>query len=367
MLLLHAYSPSNAGDGLLVDLTLEMVDESIGDADVVLVASDAAAFADPAAPYRAVQWAPVSTVRSWMNRRALMLATIPFGPSAEVRRLASEADVILAVGGAYLRGGFLTETIKTWGAHYGQLKLASRHGQKAIYLPQSIGPFDEAAGKRIRERLQRVRRVYARDDKTRDELASLPNVRRVPDLAILALASRPPQPGAPGEHRPLFVARDLPRPRNYYSLLQEIADSGAFDWVLQSSGGDNDDRQIIGRYVTGPVPSVGDLLAEATPRVVVSTRLHGALSSLMAGYPAIHLSYERKGLSAFQDLGLDDFVLSARDANLAEVTSRVAQITADPGAYWARVTSRLASIADIRSELRDDIRAVVAATRQGVA
>lgn len=354
VLILHAYSPLNTGDGLLVELTREMVEIALGQADVTVVASDAAAFASA----KVIQWSPINVApKKELARRLLMLSTIALGASPRIRRLAREADLILAVGGAYLRGGSVVETIKTWGAHFGQLSLAAKYGKKTVYLPQSIGPFRGRPERFLRRRLRQVHRVYARDDRTFRELEELGNVERAPDLAVLSWAVAPLKPAPLSAERPVFVARGLPNPRQYLELLHDVSASQRFDWAIQSTGGDNDDRPITYKY-SGSAPQVlAVILSERKPRVIVSTRLHGSLAALMAGYPTVHLSYERKGWSAFADLGLDDFVLSARDATLADIDDRVARITADPDSYWNQTTGHVAQIQSRRSAITKELRA----------
>ena len=59
--------------------------------------------------------------------------------------------------------------------------------------------------------------------------------------------------------------------------------------------------------------SRGDLFLNgaSAKRVVVAVRLHAALMALQAGHYVIHLSYERKGFAAFEDLGLKEYVHNA--------------------------------------------------------
>ncbi len=361
VLILHAYSPSNAGDGLLVDLALRTVGRSIGEFDYLIVASDAAGFGDP----RVIQWGISNRPSPGPARRASMLLASAVGPTQRIKQAAKDADLIIAVGGAYLRGGGLVEAVKSWGAHYGQLKIAGRWGSKAIYLPQSIGPLSGRYGEATVRQLARLRCVFVRDDKTFQELNSRVAVERVPDMAILEWARESRTPGKLSTHKPILVARDLDSPRRYYEFLEEAAKSGEFDWAVQATGSANDDRPVTARFAPGPTtPLLADVLRDGPPRVVVSTRLHGSLASIIAGFPSIHLTYERKGWSAYNDLGLADFVVSARDARLSEIKSLIERIQASPEEYWSRVSAASSDIrmADdrIRSALRtvtvDDIR-----------
>jgi polysaccharide pyruvyl transferase WcaK-like protein len=97
-------------------------------------------------------------------------------------------------------------------------------------------------------------------------------------------------------------------------------------------------------------------LRDKAPRIVISARLHGALESIAAGFPAIHLSYESKGWGAFEDLGISEFVLNARSATAKQVWDRVETISMDPSAYWDRVDAVRDKLNIAERQLRRDLR-----------
>lgn len=363
VLLLHAYSPKNSGDGLLVELAKATVLRALGNADFRVIASEASAFEGD----EYVQWRDRFLSKSTrIPRRAAMLATGFLGPCNEIKELAQQADLIVAVGGGYLRGGSIGPAIKSWGAHYGQLKLAARYGHKAIYLSQSIGPFKGVYKRAVARQLAKIRTVCVRDDRSLSEFASVASVLRMPDLAVLELARQPRPSGVstPLSDDPVIVARELSSPRRYYELLDEASKSKRFEWALQSTGGGNDDLPLTQRLGTGTPRPMAEVLADESPRIVVSTRLHGALSSLIAGFPAIHLSYERKGWGAYEDIGLDDFVLNARDATLPQVNALMQRILGNPDAFWSLIETKKAEIRSRENDLLDVISSVVNGSQQ---
>lgn len=361
VVILHAYSPRNSGDGLLVELARAVIREALDDTDIQVIASDADAFGSD----EYIQWtSPIGLGDGELGRRLSMLLTGLTGPSKAAREAVARADVIVAVGGGYLRGGHLSESIKSWGAHYGQVKLAAKRGERAVYLPQSIGPFRGLYLSMMRRQLGSVSAVFVRDDRSVRELSGVRGLQRVPDMAVLELGGSFDEPadlviGA----RPVVIARDLNRPRSYYELLDAMVATGAYDWAVQSRGGGNNDTPLTTRLAGYDAPDLRDVLAEGAPRIVISTRLHGALSSLIAGYPTIHLSYERKGWGAFEDLGLDDYVLSARDATLSEITTLTKRIEEDPAAYWAAIRGRRSHISAGTDSIVDGLRAALASGR----
>lgn len=354
VLILHAYSPSNSGDGLLVKLALETIERSIGPFDFTVIASDAAGFSDD----RYIQWSLSPLLSRGPGRRPGMLVASTFPGRTQAAHLAKKADLIVAVGGAYLRGGSRVESFKSWGAHFGQLKIAAKYGGKTVYLPQSIGPYAGRYQEATRRLLGKISTVFVRDDKTEAELADHVHVVRVPDMAIIEWARGYAGPAVLSDLRPVFVARDLDQPRGYYNFLADIAASDEFEWAVQATGSANNDFPVTQRFSSAPPRRLAEILAERKPRVVVSTRLHGSLSSLIAGYPTIHLTYERKGWSAFKDLGLEKYVMSARDASLAEVQQRVAEISADPSQYWGRISASVPRILESSDQLESRIRGI---------
>lgn len=341
---------------------MDQVRLALGECEFRTVCSDASGFND--SDY--VQWrSSVDDFVPFANRRVRMMLTSFFGAHSTIERLAEGADLIVAVGGGYLRGGHLAESIKSAGAHLGQMRLARRYGHKMLYLPQSIGPFRGLYLRVIRQLLSKVRYVFVRDDRSMQELIGLPNVYRMPDLAVLELArSTDVLPEAVKEtsnsdsppNRPVLVVRELRKPRNYYHFLQEAKDSASFEWAIQASGGGNNDVPVTERYASSQSKMMPEILEDRTRRVVVSTRLHGALSSLIAGFPAIHLSYERKGWGAFEDLGLDSFVLNARDASLRDVQLLIAEVSKDQIGYWKKIDESRQKIASMQERLTQSIR-----------
>lgn len=355
VVLLHAYSPKNSGDGLLVELSLGILREAFGNPVVNVVALEADAFEG----IDVLQWrGPIGFGDSARGRRLGMLSTVALGANEEIRKSVRDADIVVAVGGGYLRGGSASELLKTAGAHLGQMRLAARDGSKAVYFPQSIGPFHPLAQSIFLRQLRKFATVALRDDRSLADFGAAPGVKRMPDLAVMQLAtqealSRPSYVGG----KPIIVARNIPRPRGYYEFLQQASASNEFDWALQSVGGGNDDYGITERLSGKPPRKLAEVMAASSPRVVVSTRLHGSMAALLEGFPTVHLSYERKGWGAFDDLGISEFVLNARDADLSTVNRLIDQIDRDPAGYWERVDASIPRILRSRAQLIDSVRA----------
>ena len=70
-------------------------------------------------------------------------------------------------------------------------------------------------------------------------------------------------------------------------------------------------------------------------------RLHAALMALKAGHYVIHLAYERKGFSAFEDVGLSEWVHNVNTFTPTEVRAQVEALLHDES-VWAEYRRRLA-------------------------
>ncbi|QCQ92560.1 polysaccharide pyruvyl transferase family protein [Rhodococcus sp. SGAir0479] len=347
VLILHGYSSLNAGDGLLVEHTIDMLREAFDDtAEISLVASRPETFAD--LPLRIYNSAP--GIRGYSKSYLRLL-----------RRMA-EFDLIVGVGGGYLRAGRPVELAKTLIVHGPQLIAASLSDAPTVYLPQSIGPARYGSRRAAAALLGRINTVYGRDDRTISEFQGV-GISRAPDLALLA-----------PEH-PQF-ARGLPDPVPVLSvralngavppLVAELAEYlGEFDGYIQSAVGGNDDTEAMTRLGPGKIIPRDELLNPTQPRVVVAVRLHAALMAMQAGHYVIHLAYERKGFGAFQDLDLSDFVHNVNKFEPERVMQQISALSSDNHAradYERRV---LAARSDAKVERQRIVESLRSAARAG--
>jgi hypothetical protein len=124
-------------------------------------------------------------------------------------------------------------------------------------------------------------------------------------------------------------------------------------WAVQVEGPGA--RTDAGFYAAHGMPAARprvEVFAEAdAPGAVVSVRLHGALESILAGWPAIHLSYQRKGWGAYADLGLEEFVHDARSFDPATVAAQALALRDDPTPFWDAVRRRLPDLVRADGEL----------------
>ncbi|MFB9124514.1 polysaccharide pyruvyl transferase family protein [Paraburkholderia dipogonis] len=356
VVLLHAYSANNSGDGLLVDLSVELLKQAFGDTTrVSIIAADPASFPQ----YSDVYPAPVLAEHGMARIGGVASVVLPIGNNGRTRellRLLKTADVVVGVGGGYLRARNCMEILKLEAGHLLQMRAACLSGRPVVYLPQSIGPSMPAEPLRLHlsGMLGKFAAVFVRDDRSAAFLAHNANTHRAPDMAVLDFERRAAQimtraaKARPGVRHVAFVLRRAPswtrRQRERYEtatrrLIQLLRETCRISFVVQSTGRGNDDvayYRSIG--IKGDLMPLKELLVADTPDVVVSVRLHGALESVLNGVPSYHLSYERKGFGAYADLGVEEWVANAADFDPDKV---VATILASGAIreFWTKASS----------------------------
>jgi polysaccharide pyruvyl transferase WcaK-like protein len=356
--ILHAFSRRNSGDGLLVDLTFEALKAAgIERGECTLLALDPESF--PEVPnVRRAPGEPAARPSGKLALAGVELAADLIG-GGRVRRLVGQARGVIAVGGGYLVADSATRQLGVMLNHLVQLRAAARGPAPSIYLPQSIGPLEGPVGRATAATLRGIDRLYLRDDRSMAELA-LPNARRCADLAVMKLARALPAGSGPiGAGSPTaLVARALPRPGDYEQRLRELGRQvAAPTWPVQAdTGGGRSDAAF---YDLIGVPSAGpfaEVLERSPPGVVISVRLHGALAALLAGAPAIHLAYERKGWGAYEDLGLADYVHDARRFDPGVVAAQAEQLRREPERLWEPIRKAAPRLREQYEELVSDLR-----------
>jgi polysaccharide pyruvyl transferase WcaK-like protein len=363
----HAYSRRNAGDSLLVDLTLSLLERAgVPPADCMVLALDAESFGNlthvrqvPAEPWRKLSLRLVPATAQ-LVASGLSLASGGRLRLGEMADLVHDAEAVVGIGGGYLRAGTMTEAMGSLLNHVPQLMLAATADSPTIYLPQSIGPLKGPIGRSLARLLARIDLVCVRDDTSLHDVSPHLTARRLPDLAVMHLAESldaPPVAGGNGGEHAVFVARDLGN-TGYEERLKALAGRlKRVSWGVQSDPpARKSDRRFYQRMWLEPAGSLLDVLAELKGGVVVSVRLHGALQAMLSGWPAIHLSYQRKGWGAYVDLGLEPYVHDARAFDPAAVARQVEQLGQDPAPFWARIRERRSYLLQAAGDLVSEVR-----------
>lgn len=341
---IHGFSRANRGDGLLVDLTFQLLEQSgIPRSQCTLVALDPGSFPDlehvVRAPGDASARPSVGLVRGGMETLA------SFAGLDRIGRFLASADALIAVGGGYLVADSPIRQAGVLINHFHQLRAAARHRAPTVYLPQSIGPLHGVVGGLVRKELAGIDRIWVRDDTTLSEVR-LPNMRRCPDLAVMELGRRLKKiEVAPCDGAPILVARAIPQGDQYRARLRALfARTPGAIWAVQAdTPGPRSDRAFYRAEGYGEAKTLAEqLMSPGGP--VVSVRLHGAIGALLSGRAAIHLAYERKGWGAYEDLGLSEFVHDAYNFDPELVAEQIRFLTAEPEYMWNRIREASGSL-----------------------
>lgn len=342
VLVLHAYSADNAGDGLLVHETLALIRDALGsDTSITIAASHPHTF--DGLGVRVVNSKPGKTGYSREYRTLL--------------RSLGQFDLVVGVGGGYLRAGHSSEMVKAAVIHGPQLLAASRTGTPTVYMPQSVGPANAVIRKILARRLRGIDRFFVRDDRSFDDYAST-GVVRASDLAILT-AGEIERVSHAVDPTPVVTVRAL-RGKISPLVVEFARQCGTFDGYVQSDTAGNNDVDAMNSLSPRRIVHRDELMtAGVTPRVVVAVRLHAALMALRAGHYVVHLAYERKGFGAFHDLGLETYVHNINKFEPARVVHQMRTLLADESArrdYALGVDKALAASGTGRSFIVEELR-----------
>jgi polysaccharide pyruvyl transferase WcaK-like protein len=349
ILILHAYSAENAGDGLLVSETVSLVKDALGSqVEIVMLASRPDSFAH--LPFDSFPSVP--TLRGYDRRFLRTLLSI------------NSFDLVLGVGGGYLRAGNLKEALKSLLVQGPQLLAASRSSTPSIYLPQSVGPVKFGARDLLRRAMSGIDEFCLRDDRSFAEYSGSTTKRR-PDLAASGVLSGR-QPGEVPDATPVLsirAVRGVVSP-HIYELVSQLDE---YDAYIQSTTGGNNDRPATATLSPRTILQRDELMKPAgTPRVIVAVRLHAALMALAAGHYVVHLAYERKGFGAYGDLGIAEWVHNVNTFDPAEVKDQMIQLTSSSerrAEYDHALQMSGPLLAKDRAEIVQSIRRLAAVSR----
>ncbi len=291
--------------------TLALIRSAFGDeVEITIAASHPSTFANIGARV-------LNSMPGWRGYNATYLKTL-FN--------INDFDVVIGVGGGYLRAGNPMEALKTAIIHGPQLAAASARGRGTVYLPQSVGPARGGTRNLLSRGLQRLQTVMFRDDRSISEFRDVTAI-RVPDLATTNI-SRDTEKGVPSSVPVLSIRAIRNRvPDAIYGMAERL---GGYDAYIQSTSSGNDDRPATKSLDPRRILSRSDLLSlEGPRRVVVAVRLHAALMALQAGHYVVHLAYERKGFGAFADLGLSNYVHNVNTFDVEKVLQQVQALLTD--------------------------------------
>lgn len=291
------------------------------------------------------------TARVWNReipiRRRLPMAFV--GVGAELRQYARAFRMLKGTDSLIVPGtGLLTDAfcLSHWGPYsvFKWVLMAKLRGCRVLFISVGAGPIDRTVGRvLVKASLSLAHYRSYRDDSSRDYLRRIGfqamNDRVYPDLAFslpeAMLSHRRARPeGARAVvglglmmYFEKYSATD-PRPQTYAAYLESLATFATWllehDYDIRLLLGDDDPvviedfrsvlRERLGDYderriVATPIELVQDVLAElAETDVVVATRFHNVLLSLLLNKPVIAISHHHKCGSLMAQMQLSEYV-----------------------------------------------------------
>lgn len=311
-LITNAYSSRNLGDGLLVEESRNILTEA-GLNVTSLLALDSESF----------EQLGLQLIGGKATRKQLLLqlalGILPFQDDT--------FDRAFAVGGGYLRFPNYQVACKTYLSHATQFEILTQKGIPFALLPASIGPLN-CFKNEVLKKLAKAKFIAVRDDKSFLELQNLSNVYRVSDLSILHKIETISNLNRSGEIG--LIIRNLSFPNWLNDTKKIVQIPRSFIMIQSDTGSRNDDARFIATHFPDLKSiSTTEALLIKRPSLVISTRLHGAIMSINAGIPAIHLGYERKSFGVYKDLGLSEFCLPAKNLDFGLLENIVTRFQTD--------------------------------------
>lgn len=146
-----------------------------------------------------------------------------------------------------------------------------------------------------------------------------------------------------------FVRFLLERGHSVRLLTGDEGDAPALDAVLSAVGTRGADR-----ISSPPVHSFHEVLRQmAGADIVVASRFHNIVASLMAGKPAISLGYARKNELLMQDMGLAEFCQNLGNFDVGLLTEQFTRLAGDLDDHALRIVDKVARYRN-RLEIQDD-------------
>ena len=336
-------------------MTVERIRRAFPDDAVVLVAHDPKSFTYLKIPTFPSVW---QTARKGSFEQfyggsggLINLFSAQVGLRNSLRRIVDASDLVVSVGGAFLRADSNRAAVASVTVHLPQLVMAAKYAaSRSIYFPQSVGPIINPLRSTIVNSLSALLHVCVRDDRSYELLHS-PNVSRTADLAVLQLVEGAENiQSARWLDRPILVGRSTDnRGSILFCRLHQLLPDARL--AVQSTAGKYDDRKFYESHDLHPDGDFGSMIESENPGVVISVRLHASLEAILRGIPAIHLAYERKGWGAFTDLGLGEYVHSVYSFDPGLVARQVSALRADASQYWSIVKRRWTSLQSASRQL----------------
>ncbi len=409
ILLSHAYSRHNAGDAALLSVLIRDVRDVFPGAELTVLMMDEV---QPGETFDEVPVRPFPTHQSlhrFSSRAAKLgdclvtLATTALAvrvPAvahrrfigrrlAEYIRLCRGSDLVVCVGGGYLRGKPAWSSTFELGLLLQPLVLYRWMGIPTVLYGQSIGPFATRAQRWMAGRvLRQTDLVIAREDISLGILAGLgatANVRRSVDCGFAfdtpAEVDLRTRIGAPRD-RPLVgvTVRQWLDPAGqdrYERAVAAMADAAVEEFgatvvfVPQvTSERQGDDDRVAGRRVAARMRCSASVLDDRPDHhtvkamyggldLLVGTRFHSVIFAMTASVPVLAIEYEHKTSGIMHDLGLDEWVYDIATVDGDTLVAGLRRLFARRAEVVAQLAERMPAYQARARETKHALAAVV--------
>lgn len=317
---------------------------------------------------------------------------LPAEVGAELTALA-RADVVISLGGGYLRGGPDFPSDLSVAFLLLPLWISQRLRVPVVSAPQSYGPFPTRFQRwAARTVLSRNTVVSSREGISTQMLEELGVPRRIVRQDVdsaFAFSGGSDRPWrrelglADGEMMVLMTARQYLKPAAQAAYEEALAKT-----ILHILNGDERTRVVLAPQVTCAFQEDDDRIVSrriaqlaAHPRLLlvdddtishhdimalysaadfmVGTRFHSVIFSLLAHVPCIAVSYERKGRGIMRDLGLEKWVIDMADVDAERLIALVDDLMAEPS-YRSQLETAIPAYRSRAQQFVDVLRAAPA-------
>jgi len=389
----HVYSSDNKGDAALTSVLIRDLRRKFKNATITILKLDAVA---PGGHFEHVPEQP-SFMAHALNRYhnpVAKLAYMIFMVSAtllwatwyrlaeaqlylpkhlrEIAALYQNADLIVPVGGGYIRSrkGLMHRLNIPLLLH--PLLLGYLLGKPTVLYAQSVGPFQNKFERvLVAFVLNRMTLIMLREDTSVRLLASIGvtrNVTRAVDSGFLLsshqkVALRKTYHISPTALLVGVTVRDWLKGEAQQRYEQAVAQ--ALDNVIETlhahvvfipqvTAAKGDDDRVVSWRVRDLMQNTrATTLISDTPNhhrikalydnldILLGTRFHSVIFSLTSHVPVLAIEYEHKTSGIMRDLGLEDWVVKIEDVTAAQLTALLQKLTQEQTSYQAHLTKTM--------------------------
>lgn len=266
----------------------------------------------------------------------------------------SRADLVLSSGGTYL-----TENYGLWSPIY-DYRLTLAAGAPLVFFTQTLGPFRQPKHRRAFSKIfERAEGIFLRDERSRDHVIELgikpDRITLGKDAAFMIRATPVAPPSGPLKIAisvrtlKFFSGKTDQQGDRYIAAVTAMVNLavrkyGAEIEFLSTCQGIpeywTDDTRLAKTIVSAlPADVARSVTVDSRFRqpteivsayqgfhLVIATRMHAAILSLVAGTPVLGVAYEFKLEELFHQLGMDEARLSTKEMNTGDSEAALTQM-----------------------------------------